>query len=433
MKMPSNRTLTLLSLVLLGSASFFTACTLSNSDQAKHSPAAESSSQAPLLKTTQVVAECLQRQIRVPAELLAFRDVPIYPKVQGFVQTMRVDRGTVVSKGQVLVEIIAPELEANLHEAEGKFDAARSSLLETQSKIESLVSQKKEAEAKLEADEANYKRILHAAQTVGAIAPSDIEVAEKTVQGDRAHVHSAAQLVLAARSELISQRGRVKASEQALVSMREMESYLTVRAPFDGIISERNVHEGSLVSSSPSNPAMVRIQDTSRLRLLIPVPESAITGITPGTAMAFTVPAFVGKSFQATVSRISHAVDRKTRTMLVEADVANKSGELEPGMYAEVTWEMKRPYNTLFVPSSAVTTIEDKPCVVVIRNNRTEVTEVSLGQTMGTFMEVVGNLREGDQVALQASDDMVSGTPVRSSLISAKELRQSLDKDKSEE
>lgn len=381
--------------------------------------------------TVLVTAQQLRRTVRIPSELAAFRNVDIYPKVQGFVRTMNVDRGSLVKKGQVLVEVVAPELEANYRESEAKFEAAQSSLLETQSKIASLIAQKEEAEARLGANDANYKRILVAAKTQGAIAPADIETAEKKVQGDQAKVRSAEQMVNATQAALVAEKDKVRAAKQALNSMREMKGYLTVRAPFDGVITERNVHEGSLVSSSPSNPPMLKIEQISPLRLIVPVPENAIAGLVNGSQMQFTTSAFVGKTFSGTVSRISHELDRKTRSMLVELDVPNKNKELEPGMYAEVIWHMERPYQTLFVPAAAILSREDKTHVAVVRGEEVELIQIARGQPMGKLVEVVGQVKAGDEVVISPSSDLAEAK-IKTHRLSDVELKKLLNESSKE-
>jgi RND family efflux transporter MFP subunit len=391
-------------------------------DQDINQNKSETVSSEPEVETVLVATKSLKRTMRIPAELTAFRDVAIYPKIQGFVKSMQVDRGSIVKKGQLLVEIDAPELEANLKEAQAKYESACSSLLESESKIQSVIAQKDEDIAKLEADEANYKRILHAAQTAGAIAPADIEEAQKTMQGSKAHVRSSEQNILGAKSESQAHKGKVKAAEQALNSLREMTGYLKIRAPFEGVIRERNVHEGSLVSSSSNNVPMLKIAETSKLRLMVPVPESAVSGIKQGSQMNFSVPAYVGKLFSGKVSRLSHELDRKTRTMMVELDVDNRKADLEPGMYAEVVWIMERPYKTLFVPSGAVLSAEDKTSVIKVKDMKTQIISVTRGQPMNNLVEVTGDIKEGDEIVLHATEDYKSGTKLKSHLLSIKDI-----------
>lgn len=371
----------------------------------------------PEVSTIKIISKSLHKKLEIPGELLAFRDVPIYPKVQGFIKSMKVDRGSVVKRGQVLIEIVAPEVNAQYGETEGKLETALSSLREAASNIEKSIAQQREAEAKLASDEAVYKRIQHAAKTEGAIAETDLDEALQKVEGDRAHVQAAAQAVEAARAEVNAERGKVKAAEQALSSIREIKAYLTITAPFDGVITERNVHEGTLVSASDLSKPMLRIQQIALLRLLVPVPESAVAGMHSGIPIKFTVPAFTGKIFTATVKRVAHALDTRTRSMLVEADVINSTGELEPGMYPEVVWDMERPYPTLFAPSSAVTTSSDSTFLIRVRNGIAERVQVTRGQTMGNLVEVVGALTAGDEVVVRGTEELKTGMKVKTRMI----------------
>lgn len=378
--------------------------------------------------TVHVTSKVLKRKILIPSELLPFKDVNIYPKVQGFVKAVYVDRGSEVKKGQLLLEIVAPELEANCREAEAKYESARSACMEAESKILTLVAEREEAEAKLQADEASSNRVRHAAQTEGAIAPADLEAADKSVQGDRAKVRAAAQSIISAQSQLQARKGQAKAAEQALASLRELKAYLAVKAPFDGIICERNVHEGSLVSPQGTNLPVLKIQELSRLRLIVPVPESVIAGVKEGELMSFTVPAFLGKAYSARVSRVSHVLDRKTRTMLVELDVENRQEKLVPGMYAEVVWEMQRPYETLFVPAASVLSHNDKTFVLRVDDGSVQLVAVKRGEIMDELVEIVGDVKAGDQVVLHAKADLSSGSKIVAHLLSEEELSRNLAK-----
>ncbi|PZM82605.1 MAG: hypothetical protein DKT66_11455 [Candidatus Melainabacteria bacterium] len=377
--------------------------------------------QKEVLESVRVQSKTLERTIRIPSELAAFREVEIYPKIQGFIKTIHVDRGSIVKAGQILIEIVAPEMNANYREAQAKYDATKSSLLQLESKIGSEIAHKEEAEAILAADEANYQRILIAAKTPGAVAPVDIEAAQKKVEADKAKVRSAMEMVNAARSGLESEKDRARSVSQSVSAVKELKDYLIIRAPFDGVISERNVHEGSLVSSSSNKPPMLKIEQISHLRLLVPVPETAISGVRIGSAMRFTVAAFVGKTFVGRISRISHELERNTRTMIVELDVNNEQKDLEPGMYAEVSWQMSRPYKTLFVPSECVLSKEDKTYVAKVENGHIKITRVSRGLSMGKLVEIVGDVKVDDEVLLNPSMEKVEGL-VTTHVMTADEL-----------
>lgn len=378
--------------------------------------------QSEVVDSVRVQSKYLQRTIRIPSELAAFRQVEIYPKVQGFIKTINVDRGSLVKAGQTLIEIVAPELNANYREAQAKYDSVKTSLQQLESKIESEIAHQDEAQAILAADEANYQRILLAAKTPGAVAPADLEAAQKRVEGDRAKVRSAHEMVNIAKSGLAAEKDRARSVAQSVSSVREMRDYLIVRAPFNGVISERNVHEGSLVSSASKQP-MLKIEQISPLRLLVPVPETAISGVKLGSPMKFTVAAFVGKEFVGHLSRISHELERRTRTMIVELDVQNQEKELEPGMYVEVLWQMRRPYKTLFAPSSSIITREDKTFIAKVVNKQIELLPVTRGLSMGNLVEIVGEIKAEDEILLNPASQKLDGA-VRTHLVSADERKE---------
>lgn len=331
-----------------------------------------------------VVSQSLERPVLLPGDLVAFQNVEIRPKVSGFVEVVTVDRGSIVKKGQLLARMVAPELAAQRREAEAK--------------IQSAQSQRIEAEAKLASDEGTYRRLEKASETPGVVAGNDVEVAQKAVDAGRARVESWKQNEQAARD--------------AARSVRDIEAYLRITAPFDGVVTARNVHPGSLVA--PSSPtAMLRIQQVSTLRLVVAVPEDTVAGTQPGQMITFRVPAYPGEAFTGKVARLGRALDVKTRTMPVELDVLNPSGKLSPGMFAEVAWTMRRRQPSLFVPPSAVATTTERTFVVRIRNGQTEWVDVKRGAAMQQLVEVFGDLHAGDQVAVRGTDELRAGTKVQ--------------------
>ena len=181
------------------------------------------------------------------------------------------------------------------------------------------------------------------------------------------------------------------------------------------LVRYRTESNGALVGpagTTGGTDAIVRVETLSRLRLVVPVPENYVAGIREGARVDFTVPAYPGRFFNGTIARVAHEVSVKTRTMPVELEVANPSGELDPGTYTEVLWPVERPYPTLFVPSSAVTTTLDRTFVVRIRAGRTEWVDVRTGATSGRLVEVFGDLQAMDQVVLRGTDELRPGTAV---------------------
>jgi RND family efflux transporter MFP subunit len=334
------------------------------------------------VNVTMVMARSLDRPLAVPGDLVAYQDVEIRAKVPGFVEVVNVDRGSTVRRGQLLARLVAPELGSQRSEA-----AAR---------VQSAVSQRIEAEAKLASDEATFQRLKTAAATPGVVAGNDVDVAQRTVEADRARVEQWKQNEEAAR--------------EGAKGVQELEGYLRITAPFDGVVTDRNVHVGSLVG--PTSEPMLRVQQVSRLRLIVNVPESAVGSVQSGAMMSFTVPAFPGEMFAGKVARIGRALDPKTRTMPVELDVANSTGRLAPGMFAQVSWTMRRSRGSLFVPPTAIATTTERTFVVRVRDNTAEWVDVKRGNAMDQLVEVFGALKEGDVVAVRGTDEIRQGTRV---------------------
>jgi membrane fusion protein, multidrug efflux system len=325
--------------------------------------------------------------LEMPGQLDPYESVAVYPKVTGFVKSIRVDRGSRVRKGELMAELEAPELLAQRAEAQSKLQAAESQLAVTRAKADS--------------DSSTFDRLKAASATPGVVAGNDVVVAQKNVEADRSQIAAAQQTGEAAR--------------QALRSVTQMEGYLRVTAPFEGVVTERNVHPGTLVgpNSGAAETPMLRVMDTDRLRLVVPVPEAYTAGVVRGGTISFTVPAYPGESFSGTVARIAQAVDVKTRTMAVELDVANGDRRLAPGTFCQVKWPVHRPTPSLFVPSGSVGSTTDRTFVVRVRNGKTEWVDVRTGLASGPLTEVFGELQAGDQVAVRGTDEIKPGTDVR--------------------
>jgi membrane fusion protein (multidrug efflux system) len=153
---------------------------------------------------------------------------------------------------------------------------------------------------------------------------------------------------------------------------------------------------------------------------VVPVPENDLGSVTGGVVVNFTVPAFPGRMFAAPVERISHGVDMKTRTMPVELDVRDAQAELIPGTFCQAQWPVSRGYPTLFVPFSAVGSDLERTFVIRVRDGKTQWVDVKTGTRVGDAIEVFGELKEGDEVALRGTDQLRPGTEVVSHLMLAK-------------
>src|SRR5262249_27589764 len=287
--------------------------------------------QAPV-EVVRVTAKSVERQVKLPGEFLPYLAVPIYAKVAGFVKRVEVDRGSAVKQGQLLATLEAPEMQAQIVEAE--------------SKAQAIELQRAEAVAKLAAAQSTYDRLKAAAATPGVVAENDVIVAQKTVEAAQALVRQ--------------YEDSIKAAQAQAQAVKDLVQYLQIKAPFDGIITERNVHPGALVGPGSGSTPLLRLHQVSRLRLVVAVPEAIVGAIVKGARVPFTVPAYPGETFYGTVNLLAHDLDAKTRTMAVELDVKNPDLRLGAGMYPEVQWPVKRPQPSLLVPPTSIVTTTER-------------------------------------------------------------------------
>jgi RND family efflux transporter MFP subunit len=342
----------------------------------------------PTIEVVRVLEQPVNVTLSLPGELNPYQAVAIYPRVTGFVKTIGVDRGSRLRAGELIAVLEAPELAAQRSEA--------------QSKLQSAEAQLGAVRSKADADASTYEKLKAAAATPGVVAGNDVVLAQKAVEADQGQVAAAQQNIEAAR--------------QALNSVSQMEGYLKVTAPFDGIVTERNVHPGAFVGPTSGPGAatpMVRLVEHDRLRLVVPVPEAYTAGMTVGTEMPFSVAAYAGQTFSGKVARIAQAVDVNTRTMAVELDVINKDGRLAPGTFCQVRWPVHRTGPSLLVPSGSVASTTGRTFVVRVTNGRTEWVDVRTGLESGLLVEVFGDLKPGDEVATRGTDEIRPGTEVR--------------------
>ncbi len=333
-----------------------------------------------------VVSKPVERQVKLPGEFQPYLAVPIVAKVSGFVKAITVDRGSVVKQGQLLATLDAPEMQAQV--------------IEAQSKAQALDLQRAEAQAKLAAAQSTYDRLKAASATPGVVAENDVVVAEKNVEAAQALVRS--------------YEGSIKAAQAQVQAVHDLEQYLHIKAPFDGIITERNVHPGALVGPNTAATPLLRLHQVSRLRLVVAVPEALVGGIVQGARVPFTVPAYPGEPFYGTVSLVSHDLDAKTRSMPVELEVRNADLRLGAGMYPEVQWPVKRPQPSLLVPPTAVVTTTERTFVIRVKADGTaEWVNVGRGARVGDLIEVFGSLRPGDSIVRRGSDELREGTTLK--------------------
>ena len=335
------------------------------------------------VETVKVVAKPFERVRKLPGEFSPFQSVGLTARVNGYIESLNVDRGSAVRKGQLIATLSAPEMDAQIAEA--------------RSKLAVIQAQRDEAEAKLVSAQGIYDRLKKAAETPGAIAGNELQIAEKAVDAARNVVRSHERAMLTA--------------EAAAKTIEAMKVYLRIEAPFDGLVTERMLHPGAL--AGPSAGPLVKLEQLSRLRLIVAVPEADLGGVVSGARVNFTVPAHPGQTFTGTIARLSRTVDPKTRTSPIELEVANLTGQLSPGMYPEVQWPVRKAQSALLVPPTAIATTTERSFVIRLNMGRAQYVAVKRGAPNGELVEVMGSLAEGDLVLRRATDEVREGTALR--------------------
>jgi membrane fusion protein (multidrug efflux system) len=336
------------------------------------------------IKAVPVLSKTLFREDQLPGEIDAYQDVLIYPKVPGFIETIDIDRGSVVKQGQLMATMYAPEYLARRNEALSRVAAAKAALAAVHSQLADLHADLKKREATLLADQNTYQRVNAASIAPGVIADNDVVQWAQTVEIDRQDVNMMIKRVNFKDHEVTLRKQELEAKTRAYESHAAFASYLEVRAPFNGYITERKLHLGSFVGPGGDGayPPICRIKQLDLLRIVAPVPERDTGGVVAGSEVAFTVSSFPGQKFIGTVARISNSLDKATRTMPVELNYFNPDYKIMPGMFCQIFWPTRRRESSLFLPVSAVAVTPLDTFVCKVNNGFIEWTSVKTGQVM---------------------------------------------------
>ena len=334
---------------------------------------------APRARTVSVAVArrtALRSTLTLSGEFKPFQEVDLHAKVAGYIRTISVDVGDRVHTGQVLAVLEIPELVAQLQEAEASLDRSRSAH---------------------DTAHSAYERLKQVSETrPGLIAAQELEDAYARDKQAEAQVAQASA-------------GQRQASA--------LSDYSRITAPFSGVITKRFADTGALIQAGTSSNTqampVVRLAEDDRLRLVLPVPESAVSRIHVGTVVQVRVPA-LDRTLEGRVARLSDDLDRQTRTMETEIDVANPGSSLVPGMYAETVLDLVRKDSSLTVPIQAVSRNGAETTVLLVGpGNRVEQRRVTIGVDSAKRLEILTGLSEGDRVILGAGGQVRPGEEVR--------------------
>lgn len=314
----------------------------------------------------------LTSSVKIPGELVAYQQVDLYAKVSSYIKKLHVDVGSEVNSGQLLAELDAPEINAQLSAAESRL---------------------KSQEALYIASKSAYERLYETSKTPGTISKNDLDQANAKQKSDLAQLDAA------------------KSNYREIQNTRD---YLQIKAPFSGVITVRNVSAGAYVgpSGKGSDMPLFILQEHKKLRLIVSVPESYTTYISTKSEVEFSVNSIAGEKFKAKISRLAGVLDTKLRSQHIEMDVINNNHKLLPGMVAEVSVPLTSNTNAYIVPASAVLNSTTGIFVISIHNKTNVWVPVKTGRTYENRTEVFGLLLAGDTIITHAGEEIRNGAAV---------------------
>jgi RND family efflux transporter MFP subunit len=347
--------------------------------------AATSRSQRDLVPTVHVAtvqASPSTLTVSLPATTLAFESANIYARANGYIEKRQVDIGDHVKTGGLLAQITAPELDHQIAQNQ----------------------------ATLQQNEAALQQ---------AIASRDLANVTNTRDGDlvkkgwlTAQQGDTDRLTLQAQNAAVAVAQANFAAQQSLVRvLQQQKSYQSVIAPFDGIITQRNVDVGALVQAGTT--FMFTLMQSDVIRTQVYVPQDSAFGVSQGNVAVVRVPEMPDRSFSGTVTRLADALAPGTRTLLTEIDVQNPDGLLRPGMYCTVELHIPRKTPSLIVPADAVIFNTDGLQVAVVENGVARLHKITIARDLGTQVEVSAGVRAGDQVILRPTVNLADASKVR--------------------
>lgn len=312
-------------------------------------------------------------EVVLPGNMQAFADSPIYARTNGYLKAWYHDIGSRVKQGDLLAVIESPEVDQQLDQARADLSTAQANYALAQTTAE------------------RYQNLLKS----GSVAKQDVDNAVGDFEAKKATVASA--------------QANVKRLEQ-------LQSFEKVYAPFDGVITARNTDVGHLINSGAGSPAteLFHISSIRKLRVFVNVPQQYSASARPGLPATVTLPEFPGRRFQGMLARTSESIDAASRTLLVEVDVNNPSGELLPGAYAEVHFQIPNAAPALILPVSAlIFRSQGLQVGVVGSGSHAVLKQLTLGRDFGNEVEVIAGLDPADAVIVNPPDSLVSGEQVR--------------------
>jgi RND family efflux transporter MFP subunit len=372
-------------LLLLVGGLAFGASQLSAHNRQVMAVAEEQQNFVPNVRVAPVRASDSTMVVSLPATTLAFAAANIFARANGYIEKRQVDIGDHVKAGDLLAQIMAPELDHQIAQNEA-------TLRQVQATLQQTIASRDLASVTNRRDSDLVKK--------GWVTAQQGDTDRLTLQAQEAAV-DVAQSNIAAQHSLI----RVLNQERA---------YQSVIAPFDGIITQRSVDVGSLVQAGTT--FMFTLMQSDVIRTQVYVPQSAAFGVQPGVEAVIRVPEMPDRTFPGKVTRLANALAPGTRTLLTEIDVPNPDGTLRPGMYCTVELHIPRKTPSFIVPADAIIFNANGLQVAVVENGIARLRNVTVARDLGTEVEVRDGVHVGDLAILRPMVDLADGTKVRTQM-----------------
>ena len=374
----------------------------------------EDPANAPPAAVVRAVRKDISNDLQIASELQPFQEVNVYAKVSGYIEKLQVDWGTHVHRGQVLAVLEIPELQQQI-------EVDQAAVLRSQQDLVRSREDLSQAESKYAIADLTYKRLAAVLETrPGLVAQEEIDVANGKDLEAKAGASGAKAAASAAEQALAMSRA-------ALEKDKAMYAYSRITAPFDGVVTEIDAYGGALLpagtSSNKGDQALCHLSQTDLLRLVIPLPERAVSDVHLGQSVAVQV-ADHNQTFQGKIVRFSGQIDTQTRTMHTEVDVPNPKYQLVPGMYATVQIPLHTVKGVLTVPTQAVQSSGGAHGSVLVVNSgsRIERRDVTLGLQTATDTEIISGLQENEMVIFGEQSQYKPGELVAPKAVAPSEM-----------
>jgi membrane fusion protein, multidrug efflux system len=350
----------------------------------------------------------------LPGSIQAIQETAIYARADGYLKRRLVDIGDRVQSGQVLAEIDTPELDQQLSQAKATLAQAEASLAQARSSLQQARATLQHNQAQLAYNQTNLAR-WRTLKEKELVAQQDVDDRQVLADSGQADVDAARANVDALQASVVAADANVTANRANVQRLADLQSFQTIRAPFPGIITVRNVDNGALISagSGTANTPLFRMAQIDSLRVYVNVPQTFLTAITPGLGAQLVVREFPQQVFSGQVVSTAGALDPGSRTLLTEVRMHNEGGLLRPGMYTDVKFHLTRPDPPLVIPSTALIIRSGPPRVATVGSDSTvRFRAVQLGRDYGSTVEVIQGLSEQDRLVVAPPDGLQDGAVV---------------------